>query len=64
MSSAFDDAAWPMASTFSNETVGVHNKPGYTNFTEIFDAPDADAAFIWSSNLILDNVILLRKTIE
>lgn len=63
-SSTFDDAAWPMASTFSNETVGVDNKSAYTNFTEIFDSPNADAAFIWSSNLILDNVVLLRKTID
>jgi len=64
MNAEFNDAAWPMATTFSNEIVGVGNKPSYTNFTEIFDAPDADATFIWSSNLILDNVVLLRKTID
>lgn len=60
----FDDSAWPQAVTFTNDTVGVNNKPGYTNFTDIFDAPSTDAQFIWSSNLVLDNLVLLRKTIE
>lgn len=60
----FDDTAWPSAITYTNETVGVDNKQSYTNFTDIFDAPDADAQFIWSSNLILDNLVLIRKTIN
>ncbi|MEL6640570.1 MAG: hypothetical protein AAFP98_04525 [Pseudomonadota bacterium] len=64
MAASFDDSVWPLAATFSNDTVGVNNKPGYTNFTEIFDADDADASFIWSSNLVLDNLVLLRTTIE
>lgn len=60
----FDDSAWPDAVTFSNEIVGVDNKPAYTNFSELFDDPSADAVFIWSSNLVLDNLVLLRKTFE
>lgn len=60
----FDDSDWPNALTFTNDTVGVDNKPGYTNFTEIFDAPGQDPQFIWTSNLVLDNLVLLRKTIE
>lgn len=60
----FDDSAWPNAVAFSNDTVGVDNKPGYTNFTELFDVPDADATFIWSSNLVLDNLVLMRTTID
>lgn len=60
----FDDTTWPLATTFTNETVGVNSKPGYTNFTDVFDAPAADAQFIWSSNLILDNLVLIRKTID
>lgn len=60
----FDDSAWPMATTYTNETVGVENKPAYMNFTEVFDTPGADAQFIWSSNLNLDNLVLVRKTIE
>ena len=60
----FDDSKWPQAATFTNETVGVANKPAYTNFSDIFDTQGADAEFIWSSNLILDNVVLLRRTFE
>jgi hypothetical protein len=63
-SSTFDDANWPIATTFSNGTVGVDNKSSYTNFTDVFDNASKDAAFIWSSNLKLDNLVLLRKKIE
>ncbi len=41
----------------------VDNKPAYTNFTDVFDNPAADARFIWSSSLILDNEILLRTVV-
>ncbi|WP_424934116.1 hypothetical protein [Amaricoccus macauensis] len=64
MEPGFDDSAWPAAVAYSNETVGVDNKPGYTNFTEVFDTPGADASFIWTSNLVLDNLVLLRTTID
>lgn len=64
MTPDFDDGDWPSAVTFSNETVGVNNKPGYTNFTDIFDADDADPSFIWSSNLVLDNLVLLRTVVD
>jgi hypothetical protein len=60
----FDDSDWPHATVFTNDTVGVDNKPAFMNFTDIFDDPKADAEFIWSANLILDNLVLLRKTIE
>jgi len=60
----YDDRAWPSASVFTNDTVGVDHKPAFMNFTDIFDDPKADAEFIWSSNLVLDNLVLLRKTIE
>ncbi|MGD1853267.1 MAG: hypothetical protein ACFB2W_03365 [Leptolyngbyaceae cyanobacterium] len=61
-SDSFDDGAWPEAVTYSNAAVGVDNKPSYTNFSEIFIG--ADAQFIWSSNLVLDNLVLARKTVE
>ncbi len=60
----FDDASWPNSVTYSNDIVGVDNKPAYTNFASVFDASGADAEFIWSSNLILDNLVLLRKTVK
>lgn len=61
---SFDDSGWPVAVTFSNDTVGVDNKKSYTNFVDIFDAKDTDAKFIWSSNLVLDNLVLLRTTVK
>lgn len=64
MLSDFDDSVWPQAVSFRNDTVGIDNKPSYTNFTDLFDAPDADAQFIWSSNLVLDNLVLLRGKID
>jgi len=63
-STAYDDSRWPTASLFTNATVGVDNKPAYTNFTDVFDNSSNDAGFIWSSNLLLDNLVLIRKKIE
>jgi len=56
----YDDSAWPNATVYSNDTVGVNNKPSYTNFTDQFIG--AGATFIWSSNLVLDNEVLVRFT--
>ncbi len=60
----FDDSGWPLARVYTNETVGVRNKPAYTNFTDLFDDPKADARFIWTSNLVLDNLVLMRKRVD
>lgn len=60
---SFIDSVLPLAYTYTNATVGVNNKPAYTNFTSIFDDPADDAQFIWSSNLILDNEVLVRYTV-
>ena len=60
----FDDSKWPNATTFTNRTIGVDNKPSYTNFTSIFDDPTNDAKFIWSTNVILDNEVLVRYTVN
>lgn len=59
----FDDSNWPNASTYTNATIGVNNKPAFTNFTDVFDAPADDAEFIWSSNVILDNEVIVRHTV-
>lgn len=64
MMPGYDDAGWPAAVEFSNETVGVVGKKAFTNFVDVFDAPEADAQFIWSSNLVLDNLVLLRRVID
>ncbi len=60
----FDDDAWPSATTYTNGEIGVDNKTSYTNFTNIFDDSSNDATFIWSTNVILDNLVLVRYTVE
>ncbi len=60
---SFDDSAWPTATMYTNATIGVDNKPAYTNFTNIFDDSANDAQFIWSTNVILDNEVIVRKTV-
>lgn len=60
----YDDSSWPDATTYTNTTIGVNNKPAYTNFTSIFDDSNDDAEFIWSTNVILDNEVIVRKTVS
>lgn len=60
----FDDSNWPSATTFTNNVIGVDNKPSYTNFTDIFDDSSNDAEFIWSTNVILDNKVIVRYTVQ
>ncbi|MFB9053645.1 hypothetical protein ACFFVB_11220 [Formosa undariae] len=64
MDADYDDSNWPNATTFTNETIGVDNKPSYTNFTSLFDDSAHDAEFIWSTNVILDNEVLVRHTVK
>lgn len=64
MQASFDDSSWPNATTFTNSTIGVNNKPAYTNFTQIFDDKSEDAQFIWSTNVVLDNEVLVRYTVN
>lgn len=64
MQPSFDDSIWPMATTYTNDIVGVKNKRAYTNFVDVFDTKGADAQFIWSTNLVLDNLVLLRTTVK
>jgi len=57
-SKEYNDKVWPNASLYSAATVVV-NWPAYTNVSAAWNK----AQFIWSSNLILDNVVLVRKTV-
>lgn len=63
MGALFNDSSWPNATLYSNNTIGVNNKPAYTNFTDIFDDINNDAQFIWSTNVILDNEVIVRYTV-
>lgn len=55
----FNDSLWPNASLYT--AAQVTNQPAYTNFAS---TAWSKASFIWSSNLILDNVVLTRKTVN
>ena len=46
------------------DSLGVDNKPAYTNFLDIWDDPEFDPVFIWSDNLVLDNLVLVRGRID
>ncbi|QWX85204.1 hypothetical protein H0I23_06090 [Cellulophaga sp. HaHaR_3_176] len=61
---SFDDNEWPNASEYTNDIIGVDNKPSYTNFINIFDDNEVDAQFIWSTNVILDNEVIVRFTVN
>ena len=62
---SFDDSDWVFATTYTNADIGGSlQRPAYSNFTGLFDDAERDAQFIWSSNLLLDNLVLARKTIE
>lgn len=61
---SFTPSSWPWATTYTNATIGVNNKPSYTNFTSIFDNPNHDAQFIWSTNVILDNEVIVWYKVE
>jgi phosphatidylethanolamine-binding protein (PEBP) family uncharacterized protein len=56
-SASYKDTSWKFATQFSKEEVGV--KEGYFDFTWT-----PSASLVWSSDLKLDNVILLRKVVK
>jgi len=55
---SFDDTTWPNASQYN--AFEVTNDVSYTRFAT---TAWPNASFIWSSNLILDNLVLVRKTV-
>ena len=56
----FNDLNWPRAWEFTDDDIGVDNMPGYTRYPELF----AGARWIWSVNLVFDNVVIARKTVR
>lgn len=57
----FDDSNWPQANEFTEDEVGTRQR-AYRNFRDQLTA--GGATFIWSSNLVFDNLVLARKTID
>jgi hypothetical protein len=56
----FDDSNWPRAFEYTDEEVGVTNLRAYTQYPELF----AGARWIWSFNLVFDNLVFARKTVK
>src|SRR5262245_5010620 len=56
----FNDTGWPRAWEYTDDDVGVDNLPAYTRFPELF----AGARWIWTINLVFDNVVIARKTVR
>ena len=58
---AFDDAAWPQAFEFlDNEVSTPAGLPAYFRFVNLFEG----ASFIWTKNLVLDNLVIARHRVE
>lgn len=62
MERIFNADDWPYATIYSENEIGVNNKPAYMNFREKFTGAGAD--FIWSTNVVLDNEVLLKYTVK
>ena len=58
----FNDSQWPNATTYTEEVIGVNNKKAYMNFIEKFSG--TGAKFIWSTNVVLDNEVIVRYKVE
>jgi hypothetical protein len=54
---AFSDASWPLVTVYTRAQFGP--KEAYTKLEKEF----GDAKFVWSRNIKIDNLVLLRKTV-
>lgn len=54
--------AWPKSVEFTEDEIGVDNKKSYMNFRNQFSG--RGASFIWSSNVVLDNLVLFRYKVK
>lgn len=59
-SKAFNDKVWPRAYEFTDDEMGIPAMVSYTRFPQLF----TDARWIWSQNLVFDNVVIVRKTVQ
>ncbi len=62
MSPDFDSTSWPQATLYTEDEIGVNNKQAYMNFIEKFSG--TGATFIWSTNVVLDNEVILRAEVK
>ena len=62
MEKEFNAASWSKATQYSEDEIGVKNKKSYMKFIDKFSG--AGASFIWSTNVVLDNEVLLRYEVK
>jgi len=59
--SEFDDATWPQAFEYTDEQVSTpRGLPAYFRYLDLFEG----ASWIWTNNLVLDNLVIARHTVE
>lgn len=59
-SKTFNDTGWPRAYEYTDEEIGVTTLTAYTRYPEFFEG----ARWIWSSNLVYDNIVIARKVVR
>lgn len=59
-SRTFNDTNWPRAYEYTDAEIGVTTLTAYTRYPELFEG----ARWIWSSNLVYDNVVIARKLVR
>ena len=57
---SFDDSRWPRAYEYTDAEVGVTNVAAYTGYRALF----AGARWLWTVNLVFDNMVLARTTVR
>jgi hypothetical protein len=60
MAANFDDSNWPRAYEYTDADVGVTTLTGYWRYPEAF----LGARWMWTINLVFDNLVLARKTVR
>ena len=57
----FDDSDWPQAFEYLDDEVSTpRGLPAYFRYTDLFEG----ASFIWTSSLVLDNLVIARHTVN
>jgi hypothetical protein len=59
-SRTFNDSNWPRAYEYTDREIGVTTLTAYTRYPEFFEG----ARWIWSSNLVYDNIVIARKVVR
>jgi hypothetical protein len=59
-SPTFNDSAWPRGYEYTDTDIGTTALPAFTRYPELFSG----ARWIWSVNLVFDNVVIARRTVR